>query len=123
MPVADFLKVLDNIIPHVDPHKTMIIVTGGEGLVRKDLEAAGIEFYKRGFPWGLVTNGILLDSRMLDSLKDAGLRAITVSLDGFKEDHEWMRGIPGCYDKALTAIKNIVKSNNQIGRASCRERV
>ena len=29
MPVDDFLKVLDNIAPHVNPAKTMIVITGG----------------------------------------------------------------------------------------------
>jgi radical SAM enzyme (rSAM/lipoprotein system) len=114
MPLADFLKVLDNISPHLNPHKTSIIVTGGEPLVRNDLEKGGLEFYKRGFPWGMVTNGILLDSKRLDSLLKSGLRSVTVSLDGFQKEHEWMRGVPGCYDKALGAIKNIVKVGEDI---------
>lgn len=41
MPVEDFLKVIDEITPHVDPHKVMITFTGGEALVRKDIEACG----------------------------------------------------------------------------------
>ena len=34
MPLADFLKVLDTIAPHVNPHKTMIALTGGELLLK-----------------------------------------------------------------------------------------
>ena len=37
MPLPDFLKVLDSIIPHVLPNKTMVVITGGEPLMRKDL--------------------------------------------------------------------------------------
>ena len=57
MPLSDFLKVLESIIPHVSPNKTMVVITGGEPLMRKDLELCGKEIYKRGFPWGMVTNG------------------------------------------------------------------
>ena len=57
MPVEDFLKVIDEITPHVDPHKVMITFTGGEALVRKDIEACGRELNKREYPWGIVSNG------------------------------------------------------------------
>ena len=50
MPVEDFLKVIDEITPHVDPHKVMITFTGGEALVRKDIEACGRELNKREYP-------------------------------------------------------------------------
>ena len=41
MPLADFLKVLDDqITPHVDPTEVLIIFSGGEVLVREDLEQA-----------------------------------------------------------------------------------
>ena len=45
MPLKDFLKVLDELIPHVDPHKVMIIVSGGEPLMREDLAECGRSFY------------------------------------------------------------------------------
>ena len=42
MPLEDFLKVLDEeITPHVDPSEVLIIFSGGEVLVRDDLERAG----------------------------------------------------------------------------------
>lgn len=111
MPIADFLKVVDNIRPHVDPHKTFIVITGGECLVRKDLEQAGLELYKREFPWGIVTNGIFLDKRRFDSLRASGMRTATVSLDGFKQEHNWLRGNPVCFDKAVGAIELMAKDN------------
>jgi MoaA/NifB/PqqE/SkfB family radical SAM enzyme len=55
MPVADFLKVIDSITPHVNPNKVMIIFTGGEALVRNDVETCGLELYRRGYPWGVVS--------------------------------------------------------------------
>ena len=41
MPVEDLFPALDSIARQYDPHKVMINVTGGEPLVRKDLEACG----------------------------------------------------------------------------------
>ncbi|GHT73381.1 radical SAM/SPASM domain-containing protein [Bacteroidia bacterium] len=111
MPVADFLKVVDEITPHVNPNKTMMILTGGEALVRKDLEICGLELYKRGFPWGLVTNGLFLTPQRFQSLLRAGLHSITVSLDGFEEAHNWLRGNPKSFEKALNAIKMLVAEN------------
>ena len=68
MPAADFLRAVDEILPIVNPNKTMVVFTGGEVLVRKDIENVGIELYKRGFPWGIVTNGMLLNEKRLTSL-------------------------------------------------------
>lgn len=105
MPLEDFLKVLDAITPHVDPHKVLIIVSGGEPLVRKDLERCGIEFYRRGFPWGMVSNGLFMTPERFRSLMNSGLRSLTISLDGFEEDHNWMRGNAKSYVNAVRAIK------------------
>ena len=73
MPKEDFLKALDNITPQVDPHRVFIIFTGGEPLMRKDLEECGRACYRREYPWGLVTNGLLLSRQRLDRLLQAGL--------------------------------------------------
>ncbi len=107
MPAEDFLKVIDSLRPHVDPHKVNIVITGGEPLVRKDLEVVGRELYKRQFPWGIVTNGMLLTEQKLDSLRAAGLHNITISLDGLEESHNWMRGNPLSFARAYQAIKNV----------------
>ena len=73
MPLADFLKVLDEeVTPHTRPGQVLIIFSGGEVLVRSDLEEAGREVTRRGYPWGMVTNGLALDSARLKSLVDAG---------------------------------------------------
>jgi radical SAM enzyme (rSAM/lipoprotein system) len=111
MPVADFLGVIDQIMPHVKPNRTMIIFTGGEALVRDDVEECGRELYRRGFPWGLVTNGLLLNKQRLDSLLAAGMHSITVSLDGFEEAHNWLRRHPQSYDRALNAVRLLIQSD------------
>ena len=111
MPAKDFLAVIEQLTPHVNPNRTMIIFSGGEVLLRNDLEACGLELYRQGFPWGLVTNGLLLNRRRLDSLLAAGLHSITVSLDGFEEAHNWLRQHPQSYAKAMNAVRMLTKEN------------
>ena len=100
---------IDSITPHVDPHKVFIIFTGGEALLRNDLEEVGLELYRREYPWGVVTNGFLLDQKRLDSLLASGMHSITVSLDGFEEQHNWIRRHPQSFEKATAAIKLLVQ--------------
>lgn len=38
----------------------------------------------------------------------AGLHSMTISLDGFAEDHNWLRGHPESHHNALEAIKMLV---------------
>ena len=109
MPIDDFMRVIDEITPHVNPHKTMIIFTGGEALLRKDLEICGKQLYDRGFPWGLVSNGMALTQQRLNSLLISGLHSITISFDGFEEAHNWLRNNPKSYANALNAIKLLTK--------------
>lgn len=110
MPVDDFLKVLDEISLVQDSGDTFIIVSGGEPLMRDDLELCGAEFTKRGFPWGMVSNGLLLTQQRLDSLISSGIRSITISLDGLEKEHSWMRGRTDSFVAACEAIGRISAS-------------
>lgn len=108
MPAEDFLRVIDSITPHVNPNEVSIVITGGEPLMREDLEEVGLELYRRGYPWGMVSNGLYLSPQRLQRLMAAGLHSITISLDGSVEDHNWMRGHPNSYARAMEAIKMLV---------------
>ncbi|MEG2366412.1 MAG: TIGR04133 family radical SAM/SPASM protein [Alistipes sp.] len=113
MPLDDFLRVLDEeVTPNVDPKSVLIIFSGGEVLVREDLERAGAEVTRRGYPWGMVTNGMLLTPQRFRSLCDAGLRSVSVSFDGFPEIHNYIRRNPASYERALEAIHLIVNEPN-----------
>lgn len=107
MPAEDFLRVVDSIIPKVDPHRLLVIISGGEPLVRADLEQVGLELYRREMPWGIVTNALALTRDRLQRLRKAGLRTISVSIDGLCDDHDWLRGHPGSFDRAIRAVSYI----------------
>lgn len=112
MPAEDFLQVIDSLLPHVDPHRLNIVITGGEPLVRADLEKVGLELYHRELPWGIVTNGMLLTESRFRSLRQAGLHNLTISLDGLEETHNWMRGNALSFSRALAAIRMAAKAGD-----------
>ena len=108
MPLEDFLRVLDTeITPNVDVNDLLIIFSGGEVLVRPDLEEAGREVTRRGYKWGMVTNGMMLTRERLKSLVEAGLRSISVSFDGFESEHNYIRQHPLSFERARQALRNI----------------
>lgn len=114
MPYKDFLKVTAQVATRYNPNKTMLVLTGGEPLVRKDLEDFGKEAYKQGFPWGMVSNGYMLTKDRFRSLLDSGLRSITISLDGFAESHNWLRGRDDSWVRAVKAVQMVVKENDPV---------
>lgn len=84
--------------------------TGGEPLLRKDLEQA-ISLAAGGSHMPcmtlLFTTGYNLTLERAESLKKAGLFGIAISLDHINpEDHDRMRGVEGAYVNALKAIHN-----------------
>lgn len=114
MPFEDFKKVLIGIKEHYDPHKIMIVITGGEVLMRKDLEECGRQIYELEFPWGIVSNGVLLDQKRLALLMQSGMRAATISLDGLEQEHNWMRGVPNAYAATINAIRLLSEKQSEL---------
>lgn len=105
MPFEDFEKVLLRIREAYNPKDILIIFSGGEPLMRKDLAQCGQRVQELGFPWGLVSNGFLMTPQKGLELLKCGMRAATISLDGLEEDHDWMRGVPGSFKRADEAIR------------------
>ena len=105
MPLEDFLATVDTIPVQERPAHFSVVLTGGEPLLRPDILEIGRELRSRGLLWGMVSNGWLYDDAMHLKLMDAGMGAVTVSLDGLEASHEWMRGISGSYRRALRAIE------------------
>lgn len=114
MPVEDFTKILKEISSKYKPGDVMIVLTGGEPLMRKDLEECGKQITASGFPWGMVTNGLMLTQERFDSLVKSGLRAITLSMDGLEENHNWMRGSNKSFAGVEKALKIISANKNVV---------
>ncbi|MBQ3745404.1 MAG: radical SAM protein, partial [Prevotella sp.] len=108
MPKEDFFRVLDGIAKKTDPHKVFVIISGGEPLMRQDIEQCGAGIYQRGFPWGMVTNALHLTPQRFQELMKAGIHSMTISLDGLEEDHNWMRGNDKSFQMVSQAIDMLV---------------
>lgn len=108
MPAEDFLKALDTI---KKPAQNFIVaLTGGEPLLRKDLETVGLEIRKRNMRWGIVSNGHLYNQERHFALLNAGMGALTISLDGMEESHDWLRNTKGSFTRVDRAIELAVSS-------------
>ena len=102
MPLEDFLSALDT-IPQ-KPKGFTVVLTGGEPLLRPDIADCGRALRQRGVGWGMVSNGFFYDEVTQQKLLEAGLGALTISLDGLKEEHNRMRGHRDSFDRATRAI-------------------
>jgi len=111
MPFEDFLRAFDTIPADKRSHPFTVVITGGEPLLRPDLPEIGKELRRRGVGWSIVSNGWLYDEEMHRRLMAAQMGALTISLDGLEEDHDWMRGRPGSYARAINAIAIAAKQH------------
>jgi len=109
MPLEDFLSAIDTIESY--PENFIVVLTGGEPLLRKDIEQCGREIRKRGMRWSLVSNGYLYDKQKHISLLNAGLGALTISLDGLEKSHNWLRNNKNSFAKVDKAIEYAVSSS------------
>jgi radical SAM protein with 4Fe4S-binding SPASM domain len=85
----------------------MIGWTGGEPLLRNDLEELTAYAKSRGIKSIITTNGVLLDESRAKSLIDAGTRAIQISLDGSTPELNWKmrRATAEQFDRIMDGIR------------------
>ena len=98
-------KVFKDIAQNFNAKKIFIAVTGGEPLLRKDLFEVMSYTNELGFNWGMVTNGFLINEKIVKKMKDAGMNTIDISIDGLGDSHDNFRGVKGAYKHAINAIK------------------
>ncbi|MBO4446657.1 MAG: TIGR04133 family radical SAM/SPASM protein [Bacteroidales bacterium] len=105
MPLEDFLKAFDTIPRESIAKPFTVVLTGGEPVLRPDIEEIGRALRSRGVSWSIVSNGWFYDEQKHKALMAAGLGALTISLDGLEESHDWMRGRSGSFLRARRAIE------------------
>lgn len=81
-------------------------LTGGEPLMRKDLDLIIREAHASGLGLDLITNGTMLGD---DFLRKYGryISHMAISIDGQKQTHNHIRG-KGSYEKSMVAIQKIM---------------
>lgn len=101
---AECLQILDQVLAvNSNP---MLILTGGEPLVRDDLEQIVERAADAGATVVLGTNGTLVTAERVESLKEAGLLGVAVSVDSLDPRyHDRFRHGDGALEQTLHAVE------------------
>ncbi|MBR3306478.1 MAG: radical SAM protein [Lachnospiraceae bacterium] len=102
-----YLGVLDEVAERYEK-KPLVAVTGGEPLLYPDFFPLMEAVRDKGFRWGMTSNGTLIDKETARHLKEAGMRTISLSIDGTEETHDRYRGLPGAYRMGMEGIQNLI---------------
>jgi heme b synthase len=98
------LALLDQIAQVAKP---IIILTGGEPLLREDIFEIAKYGDAKGMRMVMAPNGTLVTPGIAEKMVDSGIQRISVSLDGSSaESHDAFRGVPGAFEGALRGIAN-----------------
>lgn len=86
--------------------ETMVVLTGGEPLMRPDLEELLAHGTGLGLSMVVGTNGVALTDKRVQSLKAAGAMGAGISVDSLDpQKHDAFRGLPGAWEKTLNGIE------------------
>ena len=83
----------------------IIIFTGGEPLLRKDIFELAAYARDKGLRSVMAPNGTLVTPVIAAKMRESGIQRCSVSLDGADaEHHDAFRGVPGAFDGAMRGI-------------------
>lgn len=96
-----------NIIDQI-PFYSFVTLVGGEPLVRKDFIPILERTAKKTFgKLNVVTNGILINDEIIDAFIRTKMMLLSVSLDGYGENHDKNRAKEGIFDKIISNLDNL----------------
>jgi heme b synthase len=99
---------LDDIAAFSNP---VIILTGGEPLLRPDIYELAAYGDRKGLRMVLATNATLVTEAIARNMLDAGIKRVSVSIDGLDAArHDGFRGVPGAFEGALAGIEAMKKA-------------
>ncbi len=93
----------------------VMLFSGGEPLVRKDLVELAKHATAKGMRAVISTNGTLITKEKAKELKEVGLSYVGISLDGGEEVHDKFRAVPGSFKKALRGVENCQAEGLKVG--------
>jgi len=102
----DCRRIADEIL-EVNP-APMFVLSGGEPLVRDDLEEIARHAADGGATVVVGTNGTLLTDERISSLEEAGVRGVAVSVDSLRpEYHDRFRGGAAALRRTVAAVERL----------------
>ncbi|NMB77758.1 MAG: radical SAM protein [Methanomicrobiales archaeon] len=101
---GEAIRVLDGINKTGSP---VVVLSGGEPLMRDDLDEIARYGTKLGLRMVLGTSGYFLNPGRAEQLKASGIRAAAISLDAATpQEHDALRGVSGSWERAVRAIRS-----------------
>ncbi|OGW45370.1 MAG: radical SAM/SPASM domain-containing protein [Nitrospirae bacterium RBG_13_41_22] len=96
-------RIIDDIISYAKP---VIVLSGGEPLLRKDVFEVARYGTEKGLRMCLATNGTLVDDKICEKIKDSGIKIVSLSLDGSEETvHDNFRNQKGAFAGTINAAQ------------------
>ncbi len=103
----EIIDVARNIRKFADP---IMILTGGEPLVRKNFFEIASECTSMFTRVALATNGTLINDKIAKKIKDVGIKRVSISLDGLNNiTHDEFRGEVGSFENAINGANALTK--------------
>lgn len=100
------IETLETVAEDFGASTVMICLTGGEPMLHPEFEKIVAAINRLGFPWGMTTNGTLINQAMARKLREWKLGSITLSLDGLRDKHNWFRNASyDNYQRTMEAIE------------------
>jgi len=109
---AEVYRVMDDLKTFGVP---VLILSGGEPLMRHDIFEVSARAKSKGFYVGLSTNGTLIDAALADRIRDSGYDYVGISLDGIGATHDRFRRKAGAYQAALDALRLLRDRDVKVG--------
>jgi AdoMet-dependent heme synthase len=86
--------------------ESVVILTGGEPLLREDIFDLARYGTEQGLRMVMATNGTLLTPEMAGKIRSSGIQRVSISLDGANaEEHDRFRQVRGAYEASLQGIR------------------
>lgn len=102
-----------NIINQI-PWYSIVTLVGGEPLIRKDFTDILMKVSKKTFgKVNVVSNGILMNDEIIDAFIKSKMALLSVSLDGYGENHDKNRNMAGIWDKIMNNFENLNSRKNR----------
>ncbi|RJQ74628.1 MAG: 12,18-didecarboxysiroheme deacetylase [Desulfobacteraceae bacterium] len=109
---AEGCRVIDDLAAFGAP---VLLFSGGEPLVRKDLPELAEYAVAKGMRAVISTNGTLIDQKTARVLKKIGLSYVGISLDGMQPVNDRFRGVKGAFAKAMQGIRHCQEAGIKVG--------
>ncbi len=93
----------------------VLILSGGEPLLRRDIFAISQRAKETGFYTALSSNGTLIDDDNIDAIAQVGYDYVGISIDGMGETHDRFRRKAGSFDAALAGLRRCVERGIKVG--------